>query len=643
MNINYKPKFPLDENFFSKICKNYNDKCFVFINDKKKVTRDCLSEYLQDTGVSPQFLSENYNVTSYEVCAEPLCNDQIVQQIQCFSCDSRNDKNCMDTTLVAKKECPLEINAPRCYHIEGDGEKLIERGCITDLDEKNRKLCESNGDTCKICFGSECNSKPSFQRCVNTNENDPNNIGTKICKRYDDKCFIHVSGKTIRRGCMNDLIESPINGVNIVLDCRTDEICETCSGVNNCNHREVTPEKCIVCSSKDDVDCTYNPTTNLSQSCPLTLKPIGCYLKKDVIYQSERGCISQLDDIQRRECDRSDGPCKKCLSDNCNEKPYFQTCAECSTQNDGEKCIDKAYFTRAVTCSDYHGDCYTLVQHGNVRRSCVGDIHVPNADACEKNSENCKLCAGKGVCNDDNITPLTCVSCDATVNPSCAKNTTFHEFITCPISVHPQTCYHSIDTIGVHKRGECEIFPFPLISKLFTNDLFIYTGCTDQLSQQRKTYCEKNLDFCKTCSQSKCNTRLSYEKCFQCNSTIDAGCLDMPEMGRSGVCSKYSDEMCYTRIGKDSIERGCMSDQSLVGQHECKHKSNKCSTCSTGTKDVACNNNKIKMEHCVECDSKKDEHCIDKPGLYGDKICSEFIRFSTVGNREGCYVREVCV
>lgn len=122
---------------------------------------------------------------------------------------------------------------------------------------------------------------------------------------------------------------------------------------------------------------------------------------------------------------------------------------------------------------------------------------------------------------------------------------------------------------------------------------------------------------------------------------MDANCTDAPHKHRNVVCTKYTDEMCYTRIGKNSIERGCMGDLDLVHRSECTHESNKCATCTTGTKDVACNSAKIKLENCIQCDSEKDEHCRDKPELYKDKICSKFVRFSVIGNREGCYVGEV--
>lgn len=454
MPINYKPKYPLDENIFQKICKNYNDKCFIFVNNEKKVSRDCLNEYLQKTSVSPSFLSENFDATSYEVCSDPLCNDQVIRQIKCFSCDSRNDKDCINTTLIKKKECMIEVNPSGCYHFEGEH---IERGCITDLKGEIRNKCESNSDTCKKCNENKCNSKPHFQRCITTDRKNTANSGSKICKNYNDKCFIHTTSTTIRRGCMNDLIEFPIDSINIETDCKNPSICETCSGSINCNHREVIPEKCMVCSSEDNVDCTYYPNANLSQACPLTLKPEGCYLEKTVRYKAKRGCMNNLNDTKRRECQRSDEKCKKCTGDNCNQKPYFQTCAACDSRIDGEKCITQPYLTQSVTCPDYYGDCYTTVQYGSVVRNCVGDMNIPDADACKKNSYACKLCTGKSNCNEDNLKQISCISCDSTVNPSCATNRTFYEFETCPLSVHPQSCYHSIDTLGVHKRGELSL------------------------------------------------------------------------------------------------------------------------------------------------------------------------------------------
>lgn len=449
VHVKYKPKQPFDDKLFTKICKKYDDSCFVLANDLNIVFRDCLSEYSEKNEVSINFLSEHHNSTSYEVCSEPLCNDHDIQPFYCLSCDSRYDGNCMNTSSSERKRCSLEVNPSGCYHFDGNH---IERGCITDLDEEKRELCESDSETCKKCIGNECNSKAVFQKCLAT---DGEGFNNKTCKRYTDECFIHVSDNNVRRGCVSDLIESPIDGIDIVADCENDEICEKCSDRNNCNDREIEGEYCLVCTSTDDLFCLHYPESlNASEQCPLTLKQIGCYLQQDGFWYAERGCMSHLDSTRQLGCKTSNSTCKMCLGNNCNEKRRFQTCADCNSKVDGKDCIDKAFIAKIRTCDDYHGECYTQVENADVIRNCTGDNIIPNADTCKENPDNCKLCSDSSFCNDRTIRTLKCVTCDSLTDSSCASNTTFEKFSTCPLSVHEPNCYHMIDGGQIHRRGE---------------------------------------------------------------------------------------------------------------------------------------------------------------------------------------------
>lgn len=453
VHIDYKPKRPTDDKIFTKICKKYDDSCFVLANDVNIVIRDCVGEYMEKNEVSADFLSDNYNATSYEVCSEPLCNDHDVKAQYCLSCDSRYDGHCNNATSTARKRCFLEVKSSGCYHFEGDH---VERGCITDIDGGKRTLCESDSETCKKCMGNECNSKTVFQTCLTTDEKNLSNNFTKLCKRYTDRCFVHVLDNNTRRGCVSDLIESPIHGIDLMEDCKNEKICEICSDRNNCNDREVKEEHCLVCSTKDDLFCSYYPEKlQTSERCPMRLKRMGCFLSRNGALHAERGCMSQLDEREQYNCKRPKSTeCKMCLGDNCNEKRYFQQCVDCNSEVDGQHCIDNVFVDGGTRmCENYSDQCYTVVRNGLVIRNCTGDETIPDEKTCKDNPDNCKLCSNKGRCNDDVIKTITCVSCDSTIDVTCGTNTTFSQFKTCPISIYEPSCYHLIDDNQLHRRG----------------------------------------------------------------------------------------------------------------------------------------------------------------------------------------------
>lgn len=664
----YRPSAENDDKVSRKICKKYDDSCFTLTNNNNIVIRDCVNDYAERNQVSVNFLTQTPKKTSYEVCSEPLCNDHEIQQFSCLLCDSRYDGNCDNAALLDRQQCSLEVIPSGCYHFQGDH---IEKGCITDLDKEKRELCESDSDVCKKCTGNECNSRQSFQECLVTDEE--NLTSTKTCKRYTDECFIHVLDNNIRRGCIGDLVDWPIDGIDIVEDCKNDEICEKCSDRDNCNNREVETENCIVCSSKGDIKyesyCTFYPEQlkNASQQCPLSLKPSGCYLWRELV-DAERGCMSKLNTTMKKECRATNTSCKMCLGDKCNEKRGFQICTDCDSQSYGKACIDEAYVTTTRTCANYHGECYTQVQDGRVIRNCVGDEVVPDADTCKNHPESCQLCSGSRGCNDKNIKTLTCISCDSVLDPTCGKNTTFSQFMTCSLSIHEPSCYHLIDTNGLHRRGTffysyvCfRRFQFHTfeIQKDFNSKLLIiltkkfqffrhyfHLGCTSQLSKSYQELCEANGNECKICTSDKCNKKTSFERCFHCDSRTDPFCL--AELGeyQSTICTNYEDT-CYTHVSKHHVERGCFEDQNYYFKSACSRNQNKCATCTTALglgyyNGLGCNDQKIKMEYCAECDSQRDKNCRDKPELFKNKVCNQLQVFGSVAPKEGCYMLQVC-
>lgn len=428
-----------------KICADYNDVCFVSSPSQTTVIRDCLKGYAKRNDLSEKILSEKFKPSNYVICDTPLCNNHELKPTVCISCNSHTDDNCFNTTSAERKDCPLELSPSGCYHFQGN---VVHRGCMADLDDATRKLCESDSETCKRCVGDECNSKTLFQKCLIANDMDSTHSET--CKRYTDECYIAVFNDSIRRGCTSDLIESPFQAMELISICTNNELCETCSGTNDCNDRQLKIEHCLVCTSEGDIYCKYYPSEKFSQKCPLALKEMGCYLSKTGL-DIQRGCISELDSERREYCQRDDGTCRMCRGENCNKKTNFQECVDCDSKTD-KSCMDSPFRAFGRVCPGYYGQCYTLVRDGAVIRNCTGDQHISMPNECK--GDECKLCSNQGNCNDRPIEQLTCITCNSK-NSDCSTDTSQSELCTLT-SVHPQSCYHFIGRTGKHDRGDLD-------------------------------------------------------------------------------------------------------------------------------------------------------------------------------------------
>lgn len=447
--LNSMPSHLDFKNTTSKTCKQYNDVCFTLITDGV-VVRDCLNEYAERNHLPINFLYENYISSMYNVCSSSLCNNHKVSPTYCISCDSREDQNCNgQRKAFEREECPLEVIPSGCYHhIHGE---YIQRGCIARLSAKKLELCESNSDLCKKCNGNVCNHRTSFQKCLHSNENSIDSTESKICKRYLDHCYVHVSNDTVWRGCMSDFTG---NSLDYVLKSRL----TLCSGRDNCNNHQVEPEYCIVCRGKHD--CAHSPNTSMREKCPLSVNELGCYLHESEHYV-ERGCVSKLDVRERSYCQMGDNHCKVCSGDSCNKKVSFQICHVCDSKTSkNDECLRTPWKTEEMLCPNYTDECYTYVKDDIIKRGCIGDMTIPNIEDCDQNSNECKRCSDKRSCNDIAIKTDICISCDSKTDPTCATNTTFEIIEECPHSTHSHSCYHFIDDKAQHhRRGKITISP----------------------------------------------------------------------------------------------------------------------------------------------------------------------------------------
>lgn len=445
----------------TRVCKKFDDKCFTLISKNDVIVKDCLYGYAESNNISVDFLKK-YDKSLYDVCSTPLCNKQEIRPMYCIACDSTKDKNCNSLPLAQAKKCPLEMTWSGCFH-RTDGQNT-QRGCIAELKKEMRITCESDSNECKKCTENVCNSRLFFQKCVTENlKVNGSKKGSKLCRRYSDECFIHVTvdNEIVRRGCKREVIESPEKEIDLEKDCKNSTICELCSTKIDCNNREVVNELCIDCKSKRMDTCSNAPNKLKPTKCPLTLKKQGCYLMHENLEKVQRGCISHLDKDDRNNCSPGNSTCKMCLGDECNAKPTFQTCYSCTSETDRHKCINSPKLAEKIICSNYMDHCYTTVKSGCVIRGCTGDKIVPSVQKCSENSEICKHCSADGPCNIQTFKPITCVTCNSSIDPTCATNVTFETTKLCSAYLDTQRCYHFINkTTAQHIRGKLTIFDF---------------------------------------------------------------------------------------------------------------------------------------------------------------------------------------
>lgn len=218
-----------------------------------------------------------------------------------YSCDSRFKELCFITAFTKRNKYPLEvISRSGCYHYFD--REYVAKDCVANLEEKRSKLCESDSDECKHCLGKDCNWKPFFQKCITTNSKNGTDLQLKIYTRYKDQYFIHVSGDTVRRGCISDITESTNDGIGInIKDCDNNEICEKYAFKDDCNYREVAQEHCIVCSTTTNENYRYYLRI-LKEQCPLNLKEFACYLYMGANRIVKHDCVSQLTEERRDYC-----------------------------------------------------------------------------------------------------------------------------------------------------------------------------------------------------------------------------------------------------------------------------------------------------------------------------------------------------
>lgn len=174
---------------------------------------------------------------------------------------------------------------------------MIKRGCLSSLLTYEVNECRREGQFCKTCVGNGCNAKVDYETCrvcnSSTNVNcirSPGSVPSVTCENYLDTCFVHVENNIVIRGCVS---EQP---TDVQTECArtSSDLCETCTGTNNCNNRIVDSEFCMECDSQVNPDCRISVNHTMRVQCNLAVRPQGCYLFDDGGLLRNNYCHSRL-------------------------------------------------------------------------------------------------------------------------------------------------------------------------------------------------------------------------------------------------------------------------------------------------------------------------------------------------------------
>lgn len=258
-----------------KTCQTYDDECFVFVR-KNSVKRGCLRE------MSPEFVSEcqeTYMQAKCQICKNDdgsACNIHDLTDT-CIECDSSNNIRCRnDPASIIEKICSAKANkSAGCYlHQRGDA---FKRGCVEDIIESYQNQCYKQSETCKSCFGRNCNTAKSYKTCYVCNSRDDSDCAkvtestdALTCLNYLSSCVTGIENGYLYRNCTENVVSTEKTVENEF------EICSN----NKCNENVFPPQRllCYQCNGKEECE-------HLSKISNITsLGPCKFYSELDQCY-----------------------------------------------------------------------------------------------------------------------------------------------------------------------------------------------------------------------------------------------------------------------------------------------------------------------------------------------------------------------
>lgn len=415
------------QNLKPKVCGNYLDTCFVASDEGSVFERGCLSEAITD--LTGKCGPDDRNCRTCD--NDDGCNSQQRQVEVCYAPHHLIQNN--------TKTCSYTIEPMGCYQYTDPKTHKLDRGCMSDLSDKQIETYSKQAPHFQACFGHKCNTARCLS-CVSNGKDDTclsdlSNVQVETCKLYDDACYTRISGpNTLERGCVSSLDEQALN------NCKNGHNCTMCVHGSNCNNRPKELEKCVTFNGYPGGRVFVEKKT---VACPLTWHTTGCYHFQDpksgVV---GKGCIADVHHSKWDKMANLEAALKTCTGNECNHGDSFQTCLSCMSNYHNDVCDSNFTKVEAKVCSEYGDKCYVhlnLMGLG-VERGCLKEASNDVRQACEDN-KNCETCDGTRACNNQKKEFEYChavtYKTDATVQDMPSKK--------CPKSIIQMGCYHYED------------------------------------------------------------------------------------------------------------------------------------------------------------------------------------------------------
>uniref|UniRef100_A0A1A9WZI1 DUF753 domain-containing protein n=1 Tax=Glossina brevipalpis TaxID=37001 RepID=A0A1A9WZI1_9MUSC len=305
---------------FDEICESSQTQCLVKVADGGKVERRCAQES-----------DYCFNNKTCKLCSGPLCNGGIFPEdrLSCFQCNGTDCKYSFQP-LTQGSYCSNYVENDKCY-VYGDNESSMQRGCVSD-DMNPCAMGNQNTAKCLICDKNhDCNNRPYKSpqilkciECESTKENihclnSQDQSLAKSCSKKDllytdeELCYTHLKNSSAKRGCLYDHMANKD-------ECKEEDGCEKCSGMNGCNNKEITINfSCIVCRSDTNKKCRNDAKHLRGTSCRTDVGwNKGCFygIWNDIVI---RGCYVDAHEQMQYICsDKNNSQCHVCETSDCN-------------------------------------------------------------------------------------------------------------------------------------------------------------------------------------------------------------------------------------------------------------------------------------------------------------------------------------
>ncbi|KAL7738265.1 hypothetical protein ACLKA6_006596 [Drosophila palustris] len=535
-------------------------------------------------------------------CNSNGCNNasSMDSYTSCIYCEASLNNNCyadpneVSTRRQCNGKCMTALRP-----VNGTNSYDLVRGCLDDKDPQDQQLCDSDKD-CVACEGDACNvheinvDRLSCYVCKDTVDCEVSDVA--VCLNYSptDRCYTLYddTASVTAKGCLSAHDEKFIDD-NI-------QFLHICDG-NNCNSYENVPKpnKCSVCSSADDENCSVDPSKITQYESCNVLPNTGCMTLVLTDGSTQRGCVSSLASTPLRACLKGEGLCEVCEGEMCNKNIYpadRRRCQRCNSKDD-PGCASTPNAVGVCPRYDETQGCSAKLVNGATYRGCQTEFTCDDSD-----KQYCRQCLGKDNCNVVDLDllhigypgkwatpPVNCYTCEG---------------IDCQGS-----SLGSLQKCANNDKQNCA-------TVFATNGSVVFRGCSDKLYNDTDLtqYCDETPGSCKFCKSTGCNnakTLDSFVDCLLCDGSDQASCVrSVGDVTRQISChgSCFTGLYSRSKVEEDSaleLARGCLDDLEYDDREACAEgKLDNCVAC-TG---AACNKDEVPKDR-LSCNYCVDAAC----------------------------------